>query len=627
MSNDSPRARATSDRDEPDEWLLEAARRRGLTVPESERTPGTTAWRVLLNAGVSEEEVMRLACSVSGAEPADFSHVSPSMGRLLPTGIARQHRVVPLGVHDGALAIATSNPIDPALERDLAFAAKQRVRLHPGSPAEIVRALAVVYGAFGSRSELALSFPDLEPSPSPSVTQPPAATISRLTLSAPVVPQSPDAGAAMGTATAAPASAAPSPANLTDRLLLASCNERASEAILEPTPDDGLLVRLRIDGTVHDRFRVVDTHVAQMVGALKQRAGLDLNETKRSQEGRATFEPPTGRVGIRVSTEPLRDPVGERVIVRFYSANGLLRLSDLGFSNSELHQLGQLFGLAAGLIVVAGPMGSGKTSTLYSAARELLHLQRPVATIEDQIEQTLDGITQVQLRGSEHGSLGVALRAVMESRETMANVVVTDAALDALALEQCASRAGRAQLFVASIAAPDLAAALAHLRALHPDGAPLAASLQGIVVQRLVRRLCRACALPETESALPAQQRRLLYGLPLAGVRRPVGCPMCRATGYRGRMAIAEILPVSPALRAGLMRRAAPAELLHLARATVAPSLWDSGMHHVLAGETSLAELLDTVSPPESSDEAPQQDIDALLAQLLGPSTRRRGPG
>jgi CheY-like chemotaxis protein len=153
---------------------------------------------------------------------------------------------------------------------------------------------------------------------------------------------------------------------------------------------------------------------------------------------------------------------------------------------------------------------------------------------------------------------------------------------------------------------------------MHPDGAPLAASLQGVVVQRLVRRLCAECALAQLESELPALQQRLLYGLPTAKVRRPVGCLACRTTGYRGRLAIAEVVPVTPALRDAITRRASPAELVHVAREAGIPTLWDSGMHHVLAGETSLAELLDTVPPPETGEEAPQEDIDALLSQLLG---------
>jgi CheY-like chemotaxis protein len=129
------------------------------------------------------------------------------------------------------------------------------------------------------------------------------------------------------------------------------------------------------------------------------------------------------------------------------------------------------------------------------------------------------------------------------------------------------------------------------------------------------------------ESTLPALQQRLLYGLPMARVRRPLGCPACRTSGYRGRMAIVELVPVTPALRDAITRRASPAELVYVARESGISTLWDSGMQHVLAGDTSLAELLDSVSPPETGDKAPQEDIDALLAQLLGSSAPRLATG
>ncbi|MEO6526854.1 MAG: ATPase, T2SS/T4P/T4SS family [Gemmatimonadaceae bacterium] len=614
MSHEPPRTRDTTDRAEPDEWLIDAARRMGHDVPKRPRTPGTTAWRVLLNAGVPDDEVLRIASLVSGADSADFTRLAPALASLFTHGVALKHRVVPLGVHNGVVAVATTNPMDPVLERELAFAAKQRVRLHPASPAEIIRAQGVVYGAaYGTRADSDIKYPTRNPLPS--VTRPEVRPVARLTLSVPVVAPTPSAARS-----ATPAA----PSNLTDRLLLAACTERASEAILEPMPDGGMLVRLRVDGALHDRFKIAEPQASQMIGTLKERSGLDIDESRRAQDGRTSFDSPNGRVAIRVTIQSLRAPAGgmrERVVIRLYSSHGVQRLADLGMSSFEQHRFEQLLGTASGLVIVAGPAATGKTTTLYAAARELRHHGRRVMTIEDQIEQPLDGVTQLQLRGSTPSSLSAALPGVVSDGGMSSTVVIADATLDASSLEQCASATDRSRLVIASLETSDLTSTLAHLRALHPDGAPLAASLHGVVVQRLVRRLC-TCAMPQIESELPALQQRLLSGLPTASGRHPVGCPTCRSTGYLGRLAIAEVVPVTLSLRDAITRRASPAELVHLARESGIPTLWDSGMQHVLSGATSLAELLDNVAPPETGDAAPQEDIDALLAQLLGGASK-----
>ena len=625
MISDLPRTRGTADRAEPDEWLIDAARRGGHAIPNRPRTPGTTAWRVLLNAGLVEDEVMRIASTISGAAPADFSRVSPALSALLSQGIAQKHRVVPLGVHGGALAVATSNPMNPELERELAFAAKQRVRLHPGSPAEIIRAQSIVYGAaYGSRADSATIYPERRAAPS---AVQPQARPSRLSLSMPAVP-APGADPSAAPVAAPAATKAPAP-TLTDRLLSAAVIDRASEAVIEPTPDGGLLVRLRVDGALYDRFRVAEAYAADMIRTLKQRTGLDASEMKRGQEGMTSFDTPSGKVGVCVRTEITADTSGEgreRIVVRLHSANGLLTIADLGFSASEQHRMWELLRSTSGLIVVAGPAHTGKTATLYAIARELRYQGRQVATIEERVEQSLDGVTQVQLRDSAPPTTAPSLMGSVARLGVASTVVVTDAPLDALMLDHCASAAGRARLFVAALDTADLAATFAHLRALHPDGAPLAAALQGVVVQRLVRRLC-ACAVRQAESELPAQQQRLLYGLPTASVRRPVGCAACRTTGYSGRLAIAEVVPLTRAIRDAIARRAAPSELAHLARETGIPSLWDSGMQHVLSGVLQRLvrpAVLPSRVPPPARVSRPAQVVAAASGARRTPSRVQR---
>ena len=213
-------------------------------------------------------------------------------------------------------------------------------------------------------------------------------------------------------------------------------------------------------------------------------------------------------------------------------------------------------------------------------------------------------------------TLASAVRAALGGN---ANVVIAGIPLDAPTIAQCGTAEGRARLMIASLDTADMPSTVARLHTLQPDGALLAGMLEGVVAQRLVRRLCPACAAPQSVSELPALQQRLLYGLPMAKLRRPVGCAECHTTGYTGRTAIAEVVPMVPAMREAIARGATAADLAHVAREHGMRTLWDSGMSRVLEGVTSLAELLDTVAPPpEDGGAAPQEDIDALLAQLLG---------
>lgn len=618
--------------DEPDEWLIDAARRVGHVLSRGARTPGTTAWRALLNAGIAEDEVLRLACDASGVEPADFGHVSGTMGALLPQGIALMHRVVPVGLRRETLLIATSNPRNVALERTLGRAANRRVQLQAGSPSDIIKAQAVVYGApFAVRPGARPAAPKSPTPAKPAAGPPPRPTLAMLEPSAPVadapvlVPTTPHAARR-----AMPPKQAPPAETLADQLIASAVTERASEVILDPIPDGGLLVRMRVDGALRDRFRIAEDRAAKTIASLRQSARMD-SDTGKPAHGTATFRSASGPITVRVRSEGPREladatkrAMSERLVLRLSHARGLTSIPELGFSIAEQQRVRALLAETGGLMVVAGPQGSGKTATLYAMARELSQRGRLVSTVEDAIEYPLAGVTQHQLGTVGSRSLGAALRsAASMTEDVVSSAVIADAALDAKTFDECASAASRGQLVVATLVAPDLNSAFAHLRAMHPDGVTEAAALRGVMVQRLLRRLCDACATAQVQEELPELERSLLAEIPGGNVRRPVGCDECRGAGYRGRLAIVEVVAITDALRTAITRRAIATELMQLVRAQGVPTLWESGIEQVREGTTSLAELLDAVSPPPRG--APQEDLDAMLAELLAEPRSRPG--
>lgn len=588
--------------DESDDWLIDYARRAGHVV-RGERSRGTSAWRMLLNSGIAESEVLRLACAASGTQPADFQRVSPALAALLPHAAAVEHRVVPVGVEDKILDIATSNPKSAELERALAFAAKQRVRLRPASPSDIIAAQAVVYGAvYSSPTDYNAFKAAPAVAPTPSVVRLTAAIDARTVA----------AGVSVGTAPGTPAAATP---EITDRVLAAAFADRASEAILEPGADGGFVVRLRVDGSLIDRFRIAATHVPRVVQTLKERAGLAPGLVTGPVNGRMTFATPNGMGTVRVCIEPARIG-GERVALRLFSAQDLLGLGDLGFSEPEMHRLRQILASTSGIMVIAGPRDAGKTTTLYAAVREARKAGRLVATVEEPIDYPLEQISQVQVSDSPFLTVTSAVRAAFDTPVT---VVGIGTPADAATLELCVTPVGQQRLVIICLGTPDMPATIAALQALVPNATALAAALQGVIAQRLMRKLCVACAVPQPLNELPEPQQRLLFGRPTAKLRKPVGCPQCRSTGYNGRTAIAEVVPMLPGIRAAVGRAATSAELAHAAMDNGFGTLWEAGLSRVLEGVASLADLLDSVPPPlESGAEAPQEDIDALLAQLLG---------
>lgn len=589
------RSRANEYQEDTDEWLIEAARRAGHQLARRVRPPGTSAWRMLLNAGVPEEEILRLACAASGTDAADFSRVSPALSSFLPHTVALRYRVVPLGERNGVLGIATFDPRSALLERELAFASKHRVSLHSASPSAILRAQGIIYGTvYGTTAAI-------EPAPPVAV---------------PAAPPRPSPITRLSAAVPAPSEAQGQTPNLADRMLSTAIMERASEAHLVPAKEGGLLVRLRVDGLLNDRFGVSESNAAKIVHSLKTRAGLDANDTTSPQSGCATFDSPQGVLELRISTEPLPGAL-ERIIIRLHSPQAALGVTDLGLSESERHRLEELLGVGHGLVLVVGPRGSGKTTTLYAVLRDLKERGRRVETVEEPVERRLDGIEQTEVSTSPYLTLSSAAHARLNGES---DVVFIGTLPDVATAETVVAGSSTKGLVLTALEASDMASAVQRMYELEHDAVALSGALKGVVAQRLLRRLCDACAAPQPLSDLPEQQQRLLSGLPTAKLRRAVGCERCRSTGYVGRTAVVEVVPTTPELRAAIARRADASALAQLARECGIHNLWDSGMRCVVEGITSFNELLDHVSPPleVAGGTVAQQDIDALLSQLLG---------
>ncbi len=564
----------------PDRWLLDAMRQQGHAAVDRLR-PAHSAWESLEMAGATTQELLDVACALSGWAAADLSKVTKATAPLLSVTFARRYGVVPVREQGAVLEVATANPLAPHLERDLAFASARQIRLTIASPTAMSAAYERAYGA---RASVAM----------------PAARIEWVVKEGPLGPRSiPSRGSVV---------------DALDRLIADALDQRASDVHFEPKDDD-LLVRFRVDGVLHDVTRIGPDVAPLVMSRLKVLAGLDIADRRRPQDGRATTKFDGRVVDLRVSTLPLNDRLEKAVVRLLDAANATHGLGSLGFFAGEAHRFDQLLGQNEGMVLVTGPTGSGKTTTLYAAIEHSRSAETNIVTVEDPIEYHLDGINQVQVNEKAGLSFAAALRSIVRQDPDIILVgEIRDAETAAVAVK--AGLTGH--LVLSTLHTIDAVSAIGRLADIGVEMGALSGALKGVVAQRLVRRLCEACCSSVTLAELPVTQQMLLIGRKTEKLRRAVGCEACRGTGYRGRMVVAEVLLVTDDVRSAIARRADRVELLELAKRGGMISMWEAGLRRVVEGLTALPEVLDNVPSPMAESTAEQTDVDSIVARLLG---------
>ncbi len=362
----------------------------------------------------------------------------------------------------------------------------------------------------------------------------------------------------------------------------------ASDIHVEPQAD-GVRVRYRVDGLLRDALRVPRSASAALISRLKIVSGLDIAERRVPQDGRTRFSVAGTSIDARVSTLP--SMYGEKVVVRLLgSATGVKDLEGLGLDAHQLETLVAGAQAPQGLVLITGPTGSGKTNTLYSLLAEIATPDKNVVTLEDPVEIQLPGITQVQTNERTGLTFARGLRSVLRQDPDVVLVgEVRDSETAELALQ--ASLTGH--LVLTTLHTNDAVSALTRLVDMGVEPFLVASSLTMVVAQRLLRRPCARCAKPDT----PDAQVMALLGIDdtdLTDARsvRGTGCYACDGSGYRGRVGIFEILPVTAALRSVLMHSPTEAAVRAAARASSMTTLRAAGLAAARRGETTFDEVV-----------------------------------
>jgi general secretion pathway protein E len=362
---------------------------------------------------------------------------------------------------------------------------------------------------------------------------------------------------------------------------------RASDIHLEPF-DDGLHVRYRVDGVIH-QGELVPPRLAAAVGSrVKLLAHLDIAERRLPQDGRIRTRVKGHELDLRVSTVPTVH--GESVVMRVLDrASVRLDLERMGFEADTLARLQHLLERPHGILLVTGPTGSGKTTTLYAALAKIKASEHKIITVEDPVEYQLDGINQIQVHQQINLSFANALRSILRQDP---DIIMIGEMRDAETAQIAVQSALTGHLVLSTLHTNTAAGAVIRLKDMGVEGFLITSAVNGVLSQRLVRTLCDACK----QSFEPGEEVRRSIGLDRFGaagrpIYRAVGCVQCRGSGYRGRTGIHELLVLDEPMRAAILAGRDGNTLHDLAGRNGMRTLYEDGLHKVAAGVTSIDEL------------------------------------
>ena len=485
----------------------------------------------------------------------------PGVAALVPPALARVHGVVPLRGDQQSVTVLCLDPLAAADVHELSFALGRDVRACVADP-ECVAALLGEH--YGTGAEVLAGIAEGRVAAVDSAT----AAVSAEELVA--------------------MAGQPPVVRFVNEVLEQAIREHASDIHFEPFERE-LRIRCRIDGALREWPSPAPQLVLPVCSRLKVIANLDIAERRVPQDGRIKLTLSGRPVDIRVSTLPTQ--FGESVVLRVLDReNAGLSLERVGLPPEELAALREAVRRPSGIIVVTGPTGSGKTTTLYSCLREINETGAKLLTIEDPVEYEIEGLVQVAVNPAAGLTFATALRSFLRQDP---DVVMVGEIRDLETAQVAIQAALTGHLVLTTLHTNDAAGAVARLVDLGVEPFLVAAALEMVVAQRLVRRICADCRCEQVAKA-EMLERLTPQGGSLEGIRfyAGAGCSRCGGSGYRGRLGMFELLRVTDDLRERIARRAGTMELRDCARGQGMRTLRDAGMAALAAGETTSEEVL-----------------------------------
>src|SRR5438552_3483760 len=573
----------------PDEWLAQALE--GLT-PErllalrGRAESGRTLWDCVVAEKIATDaQIIEKLCHRFRLKVADPSRIDLTARDGVPEQLARRYHVLPLRLTDSFLELGTANPFDLDAEKALAFATAREIRLFLLAPSKIREKLDEMYKSETAINKLLEGMGDAEVL----TTLPDAPHPEELNVSEADASQKPVV-------------------RLVDMIISEGILSRASDIHVEPE-EGGVAVRYRIDGVLRQVMKIPRQAGLPLISRIKIMSSLDIADRLRPQDGRARVAVNGQPIDLRVSTLPAA--LGEKVVIRILDSRATVKsLDSLGLNTNETEGIKRLLENHEGILLVTGPTGSGKTTTLYSCINQIKSEGVNIVTVEDPVEYRMQGIVQVQVQEKAGLTFASALRSILRQDP---NVVLVGEIRDRETAQIAVQASLTGHLVLSTLHTNDAANAVTRLVDIGVEAYKIAAALRGVAAQRLMRRLCLTCKEVWMEAPPDRLKPWIPKGTPLY---RAAGCPDCAMTGYRGRFSIIEVLTVTPEVERRIAAGEPAEQIAVAARRGGMKSLWDSGLGHVLKGESTVDELMRVV-------DVPQEDV----PEPVPAQASRRPPG
>ena len=493
------------------------------------------------------------------AEPSRYPTVPVHADRL-SARFLRNARALPVGEEAGRLLIAVADPLDEFTPAAIAAAIGMPVELLVAVPIEMDAAMDRLY------SDAATAEPDAT-GESTEPLEDDTERLKDMASEAPVI-------------------------RLVNQIVARAVETQASDIHIEPF-EDRLRVRYRYDGVLHEADSPAGHLTAAITSRIKIMARLDIAERRLPQDGRIKLPVRGTEIDFRVSTIPSMH--GENVVLRVLDRSTVaFDYARLGLPDPVIAKVNTALELPNGIVLVTGPTGSGKTTTLYTGLLSLNSVARKVVTVEDPIEYQLAGVNQIQVKPAIGLTFATLLRSILRQDP---DVIMVGEIRDAETAQIAVQAALTGHLVLSTVHTNSAAATISRLRDMGLEDYLLTAVLRGILAQRLVRRLCPHCSIegpapPEVVRRFDLDRRAA--GQPIQ-LRQPVGCQHCRQTGYRGRQAIAEFLQPTPEIEHLIFTRAEHTEIERAAVAAGMVTMFDAGLDAALAGTTTIEEVVRSI--------------------------------
>jgi type IV pilus assembly protein PilB len=515
--------------------------------------------RVLIDLGyIRERDLVRALAEQVGLEFVDLTEyrIDAAATALLPEALCRRYRAIPIGEQDGRLLVAMSDPANVYALDDIRTITGRDVRPVVATANDVEQSIQKFSGMGEQVEALASEAAD-------ALDTDAGVTVEAAVGDAPIV-------------------------KLVQAIMTQAAADRASDVHIEPTETD-VRVRFRVDGVLHEVMHSPKSIQGGLIRRLKVMGDLNVAEKRIPQDGRVSLRVNNRSLDLRLATLPTVH--GEKIVIRILDkTNALLRLSELGFLPQALENYERSFRKPYGAILVTGPTGSGKSTTLYATLNIVNSIDRHIVTVEDPVEYRLPGVNQIQVNPKAGLTFASALRSILRADPDIILIgEIRDRETAMIAVESALT----GHLVLSSLHTNDAPSAITRLIEMQVESFLVGSAIDCVVAQRLARQLCEKCK----QAYAPEESELIEAGFPESRIPdlgvffRPSGCQSCSNTGYRGRVGLYEVMPMTEEIERLTVERASSETVKRVAIEQGMYTLRDDGLHKAASGLTSIEEI------------------------------------